>query len=146
MVSRLYKNSSTSIRRFSLKDCSQPIYDGLWRSAVKNEIFLVSKNFFVNLDFKNECQNEFQDNNEKSSSWFENRFPHKSDFRADGTHESHSIAWELSPRSHLFDDRIYSRNKNFNILLNLINISVSFLKNVLSVYLWDEECANKFNM
>ena len=29
--------------------------------------------FFVNFDFKNGCKNEFEDNNEKSCSRFENR-------------------------------------------------------------------------
>ena len=31
--------------------------------------------FLVNFDFKNGCKNEFEDNNEKSCSRFENRVP-----------------------------------------------------------------------
>ena len=33
-----------------------------------NEIFLVSRNFFVSFGFENECKNEFHDNNEESCS------------------------------------------------------------------------------
>ena len=33
---------------------------GLWKWN-----FLGAMEFFVNFDFKNECENEFQDNNEK---------------------------------------------------------------------------------
>ena len=47
-------------------------------------------------NFKNGCKNEFQDDNEKSCSWFKNKVPQKIDFRADGTHESHPTAWELN--------------------------------------------------
>ena len=50
----------------------------------------------MNFDFKNECKNEFEDNNEKSCSRFKNRVPVKIDFRADGTHESIPTAWELT--------------------------------------------------
>ena len=53
--------------------------------------------FFVYLNFKNECKNEFQDNRKKWCSWFKNRVLPKIDFRADGTHESHPTAWELTP-------------------------------------------------
>ena len=55
----------------------------------------VKEFFFVYYDFKNGCKNEFEDNNEKSCSWFKNKVPQKIDFRADGTHESHPTAWEL---------------------------------------------------
>ena len=51
--------------------------------------------FFVNFDFKNECKNEFQDNNEKSCSGFKKSVRLNNDFRADWTHESNPIAWEL---------------------------------------------------
>ena len=52
--------------------------------------------FFMNFDFQNECKNEFQDNNEKSCSWFKNRVPPKTDFRVVETHESHPTALELT--------------------------------------------------
>ena len=42
----------------------------------KGNFFGVKGFFFVNFDFKNGCKNEFEDNNEKSSSRFENRVPH----------------------------------------------------------------------
>ena len=61
------------------------------RSKMK---FLVSRNFFVYFDFKNGCKNEFEDNNEKSCSRFENRVPLKIDFSVDWTHESNPNAWE----------------------------------------------------
>ena len=61
----------------------------------KWNFFGVKEFFFVNFDFKNECKNEFEDNNEKSCRWFDNKVPQKIDFRADGTHESHPTAWEL---------------------------------------------------
>ena len=35
------------------------------KSDFENEIFVVTTNFFTNWDFKNECKNEFKDNNEK---------------------------------------------------------------------------------
>ena len=57
--------------------------------------------FFVNLDLKNECKNEFEDNNEKSCSRFKNRVQLKIDFRADWTHESIPTAWELKSYSAL---------------------------------------------
>ena len=50
--------------------------------------------FFVNFDFKNECENEFEDNNEKSCSRFKIMVPLKIDLRADWTHESNSKARE----------------------------------------------------
>ena len=52
--------------------------------------------FFVNYDFKNGCNNEFEDNKEKSCSRFKNKVPLKIDFRADWTHESNPTAWELN--------------------------------------------------
>ena len=54
--------------------------------------------FFVNLDFKNRCKNEFEDNNEKSCSRFKNRVPFKIDFRTDWTHESNPTAWKLKKK------------------------------------------------
>ena len=59
------------------------------------EFFWCQGIFFLNLNFKNGCKNEFQDNNEKSWSWFINGVSQKIDFRADGTHESQPTAWEL---------------------------------------------------
>ena len=57
--------------------------------------FFGIKDFFVNLNFKNGCKNEFEDYNEKSCSRFKNRVPLKIDFRGDWTHESNPTAWEL---------------------------------------------------
>ena len=48
-----------------------------------------------NLDFKNGCINEFEDNKEKSCSRFKNRVSLKIDFWANWTHESNPTAWEL---------------------------------------------------
>ena len=59
------------------------------------KFFGVKEFFRMHFDFKNGCKNEFKDDNEKSWSWFRKRVPHKIDFRADGTHESHPTAWEL---------------------------------------------------
>ena len=59
------------------------------------KFFGVKDFFFVNFDFNNVCKNEFEDNNEKSCSRFENRVPLKSDFRAEWTPESNPTAWEL---------------------------------------------------
>ena len=39
----------------------------------KMNFFGVKEFFFVNFDFKNECKNEFKNNNEKSCSRFKNR-------------------------------------------------------------------------
>ena len=47
---------------------------------IENEFFLVPMIFFVNFDFKNECKNEFQDNNEKSWRLFENKARPKNRF------------------------------------------------------------------
>ena len=49
----------------------------------------------MNFYFKNECKNEFEDNNEKSSNRFKIGFPLEIDFRADWTHESNPTGWEL---------------------------------------------------
>ena len=38
-------------------------------------IFFGEKEFFVDFDFKNGCKNQFQENNEKSCSWFKNKLP-----------------------------------------------------------------------
>ena len=38
------------------------------------EFFWCQGIFFVNLNFKDGCKNEFQDNNEKSCNWFKNRW------------------------------------------------------------------------
>ena len=63
----------------------------MWFTLVRNVLLYKNRN----LNFKYWCKNEFQDNNEKSCSWFRNRVPQKIDFRADEPHESHPPAWEL---------------------------------------------------
>ena len=45
--------------------------------------------------FQKWLRNSFEDNNEKSCSWLKNKVTKKIVVRADGTHESHPIAWEL---------------------------------------------------
>ena len=47
------------------------------------KFFGVEEFFFVNFNLKNGCNNEFEDDHEKSCSRFKNRVPLKIDFRAD---------------------------------------------------------------
>ena len=70
----------------------------------KWNFFGVKEFFFVYNDFKNWCKIKFQDNNEKSCSWFKNNVTQKIDFRADGTHKSHPTTWELiyHPKFYIF--------------------------------------------
>ena len=60
------------------------------------KFFWCQEIFFDKSDFKNGRKTEFQVNNEKSGSWFQNRVPSKIDFRTDGTQESHPKALELN--------------------------------------------------
>ena len=63
----------------------------VWKSGFKNEIFLVSRNFFfMNFDLKNSWKNEFKDNKEKSCSWSRKRVSHKIDFKAVGPRNGHA--------------------------------------------------------
>ena len=39
----------------------------------KMKFFWCQRIFFVYYDFKNECKNEFEDNNEESCSWFKTK-------------------------------------------------------------------------
>ena len=69
------------------------IYGDLWKSHFENEIFFVSRNFFfINFDFKNECENEFKDNDEKSSCWSRNRVFHKKEFNAQWPRNGHAAS------------------------------------------------------
>ena len=80
------------------------LLDRIFSVRQKQNLFFEKKmNFFrrqeisfVNFDFKNECQNEYEDNKEKLCSRFKNRVPLKIDFKADWTHESNPTAWELN--------------------------------------------------
>ena len=63
--------------------------------AIENVIILMSRIFFRNFDLMNWVKNEFENNNEKLCSWSTKRFFRKIDFKAVGTHESHSTAREL---------------------------------------------------
>ena len=45
---------------------------------------------FINFDFKNRCENEFKDNNEKSCSRSKKRVSHKIVFKAIGTRNGHA--------------------------------------------------------
>ena len=57
---------------------------------------LILSNVKVNLDFIFGCKNECQDTNENHGGDLKIGFPHKIDFKADGTHEFHLTAWELT--------------------------------------------------
>ena len=91
----------------------------------KMKFFWFEEIFFVYFDFKNGCENEFEDNNKKSCSRFENRVPLKIDFRAYESHESHPTAWELRHfRKKIlinkFDDlEKLKKNYNWNREINL---------------------------
>ena len=83
---------------------------------------------FVNFDFKNECQNEYEDNKEKLCSRFKNRVPLKIDFRADWTHESISTAWVLILVIQLSDDKVDgSRRLNSNYFGKKSALKIKFL-------------------
>ena len=56
------------------------------------KFFGVKEFFRMNLDFKNGCKNEFQDNNEKSCSWSRNKVPHKIDFKAVVQRNGHAVS------------------------------------------------------
>ena len=51
---------------------------GLRNLPSRMKFFGFKKFFFMNFDFKNGCENEFEHNNEKSCSRFKNRVPLKS--------------------------------------------------------------------
>ena len=76
----------------------------------------------MNFDFKNECENEFEDNNEKSCSRFNNRAPLEIDLRADETHESNSTAWELNIIQHDPFFNFCIENESFSSFLEYILI------------------------
>ena len=69
--------------------------------------FGVKEFFLVNLVCKNECKNEFQDNNKKSCLDSKIASPNEIDFRAYGTQESHPTAWELILRSKRLQGEIF---------------------------------------
>ena len=46
------------------------------------KFFWCQEIFYVNFDFKNGCQNDFEDNNEKSCSRFKNRVPPQNRFQS----------------------------------------------------------------
>ena len=50
----------------------------------------------MNFDFKNGCENKFEDSNENSCSRLKKGSPLKIDLRADWIHESIPTAWELN--------------------------------------------------
>ena len=65
--------------------------------------------FFISFDFRNEFENEFKDNNEKSCSWSRNRVCHKIDFKAVWPHETIPTAWELTCKS---SEAKYNKSEN----------------------------------
>ena len=53
--------------------------------------FFGAKEFFYMIfDFKNDCRNEFKDNNKKSCSWSRNRVSHKIDFKVQWMRNGHA--------------------------------------------------------
>ena len=54
--------------------------------------FFGVKDFFMTFDFKNECKNEFKDENAKSWSWSRNRVSHKIDFKAVRPRNDHAAS------------------------------------------------------
>ena len=64
----------------------------LQKSAIENEIIFLSKIFFRNFDFKNECYKEFGDYNEKICRVWRNRVSQKIIFKAVWTHDSNPAA------------------------------------------------------
>ena len=96
-----YENTKKiTLRNFNSEAVGVRYCLGCWKGLVKNwplkmKFFWFQGVFSVYNDFQNWCENEIQDNNEKSCNWFKNKGPQKIDFRADGTHRSHPTAWEL---------------------------------------------------
>ena len=72
------------------------IYYYEWESTFENEFFSCQGIFFRNFDFKNECKNEFEDNNEKLLSWSRKAVSHKFYFTTVWTHESMPTTLELN--------------------------------------------------
>ena len=56
------------------------------------KLFWCPKFVFVNFDFKNDCKNEFYDNNEKSCSRPRKRVSHKIDFKAVWPRNGHAAS------------------------------------------------------
>ena len=56
----------------------------------KMDFFWCQGIFFMNFDFNNGCNNEFQDYNEKLCSWTRNRFSRKIDFKAEWPRKGHA--------------------------------------------------------
>ena len=54
------------------------------------KFFGVKEFFYMIFDFKNGCENEFKDNNEKSCNWFRNRVSRKIDFKVQWLRNSHA--------------------------------------------------------
>ena len=105
----------------------------LWKSAFENEFFFWYHGiFFVHFDSKNGCENEFQDNNEKSCRWFKSRILQKIDLRAVGTHESHPTPWELRNGRKINGTIIFRRPEYCYILCAHI---MTFLAGILPFYL-----------
>ena len=89
-----FRNKFLTLSRPNVKIINKVFLD-LWESTFKNDIILVTKNFFSNSDFKNECKNELKDTNEKLCSWSRKRVSRKIDFMPIWTHDCIPIAWEL---------------------------------------------------
>ena len=63
----------------------------IYENRPSKMIFFDVKEFsFMNFDFKNGCQNEFKDNNEKSCSWSRNRISHKIECKGVWPRNSHA--------------------------------------------------------
>ena len=76
----------------------------LKKSAFENDIFLVSRIFFVNFDFKNGCKMNLRIITENHAADSKMRSPLKIDFTADWTDESIPTAWELKFNNKIKDN------------------------------------------
>ena len=56
------------------------------------KFFYAKEFFYMILYFKNDCKNEFKDDNEKSCSWSRNMVYHKIDFKAVWPRNGHAAS------------------------------------------------------
>ena len=82
----------------------------------KWNFFCVNWFFFINFDFKNECKNEFRDNNEKSCSWSRNNVSHKIDFKAVCPRNGHAANLGVKEKCHQMVKKI-SEGQGLNLFL-----------------------------
>ena len=61
-----------------------------WKNFHVPDLLLLKKFFFMNFHFKNGCENEFKDHNEKSYNWSRHKVSQKFDFKAVWTRNGHA--------------------------------------------------------